>query len=169
MTCSAEGYRFLSSNTIDKNVQEIFQIPTVRSDRTRALFNSLHGGGPIRGFVGGLRCGVSTPSVPLRRSETDACGRTCLASFRHSVNEKCLSATRPLAGPASSGSLTSHPFTVAGHSATDGKHRLGSVSSWAAVWRGLPPPVPVRWWRTPRETANRTAADNKQPRLPKWG
>src|SRR5437762_13306127 len=62
MTCSAEGYRFLSSNTIDKNVQEIFQIPTVRSDRTRALFNSLHGGGPIRGFVGGLRCGVSTPS-----------------------------------------------------------------------------------------------------------
>src|SRR5947209_9753051 len=85
MTCSAEGYRFLSSNTIDKNVQEIFQIPTVRSDRTRALFNSLHGGGPIRGFVGGLRCGVSTPSVPLRRSETDACGRTCLASDRKST------------------------------------------------------------------------------------
>src|SRR6266704_2618398 len=94
MTCSAEGYRFLSSNTIDKNVQEIFQIPTVRSDRTRALFNSLHGGGPIRGFVGGLRCGVSTPSVPLRRSETDACGRTCLASFRHSVTKKCHSAAK---------------------------------------------------------------------------
>src|SRR5437899_476794 len=80
MTCSAEGYRFLSSNTIDKNVQEIFQIPTVRSDRTRALFNSLHGGGPIRGFVGGLRCGVSTPSVsaPAIRN---GCVRSYLPGF----------------------------------------------------------------------------------------
>ena len=109
MTCSAEGYQFLSSNTLDKNVQEIFQIPTVRSDRTRALFNSLHGGGPIRGFVGGLRCGVSTPSVPLRRSETDACGRTCLASFRHSVTKKCHSAAKLLADSAS-GLLVSHPL-----------------------------------------------------------
>ena len=165
MTCSAEGYRFLSSNTLDKNVQEIFQIPTVRSDRTRALFNSLHGGGPIRGFVGGLRCGVSTPSVPLRRSETDACGRTCLASFRHSVTKKCHSAAKLLADSASG--LLVPPFTVAGHSATDDRHRVGSVSSWAATWRGLPPPVPVRSWRTPPATANRIAADSKRPPLPR--
>src|SRR2546426_3378938 len=86
----------------------------------------------------------------------------------HSVTEKCQAAARSLADPAS-GSLASHPSTVAGHSATDDKRRVSSVSSWAAVGRGLPPPVPVRSWRTPPETANRIAADSKRPPLPKWG
>ena len=126
------------------------------------------GGCPMRRIVAGLQCGVSAPSVPLRRSEIAAYGRTCPASFRHRVTEKCPSAARPLADPAS-GSLASHPFTAAGHSATGGRHRVGFVSSWAAAWRAPPPPVPVRSWRTPPETANRIAADSKRPRLPKWG
>src|SRR5882724_559388 len=69
------------------------------------------GGCPMRRIVAGLQCGVSAPSVPLRRSEMAAYGRTCPASFRHSVTEKCHSAARPLADPAS-GSLASHPFTA---------------------------------------------------------
>src|SRR5438445_770987 len=62
---------------------------TKRSD---ACPDTAAGGGAIRRIGGGLRCGVSTPSVPLRRSETDACGR---------LTEKCHSAARPLADPAS--------------------------------------------------------------------
>ena len=103
-----------------QDVQKIFQIPTVQAIgrmpyRSRRLSNAKDCGRSSVWRFSSLR---STPAI------RNGCLRSYLpGSFRHSVTEKCHSAARPLADPAS-GSLASHPFTAAGHSATDDRHRV---------------------------------------------
>ena len=102
-----EGYRFRSSRAIDKTSRRYSRSQRYKSDGTGAGYRCRRRSHPKdcgRSSVWRFNALRSAPA-----SERNACGCTCLASFRHSVTKKCHSAAKLLADSAS-GLLVSHPL-----------------------------------------------------------
>ena len=155
-----------------QNVEEVFQIPTVQPDRTRAL-------APLQAVVQaeGLRkiFAVPFPLPRFRSCDLERMFAVVLAGLPAVTvsrkNAVRIQHRRPylLAACWWESKLAAWQvvLTAGGHSATNDRHRVGSVSPWAATWRAALLPGPVRSWRTLPGSPSRIAADSKRPPLPR--